>query len=295
MSKQILVIANPASGKPEPVISTLNSVFRPAGIEWEIDITHQSGDATRSARQAVDSGIDLVLSYGGDGTVMEVAQGLMGTETPMAILPGGTANLMSRELGLRQDLAGAAQAAISEDSVIRKVDMGMAGDHYFILRVGIGFAGEKVKQADRELKDRFGLMAYTIGALKAMKVTKRWKWKITLDGVEHEADGMSLLVDNSGNFGVSGVSLSHKIRVDDGLLDVIVVRDPGFKTIYSLGASVTNKKPDPDSFKHWQAKEIRIEAETPQPINGDGEMWGETPIQIKVIPGAVNILAPAQT
>ena len=295
MSKQILVIANPASGKPEPVLSTLNSVFHPAGIQWEIDITHASGDATRSARQAAASGIDLVLSYGGDGTVMEVAQGLMGSDTPMAILPGRTANLMSRELGLPQDLAGAAQAAISEDSVIRKVDMGMAGDHYFILRVGIGFAGEKVKQADRELKDRFGLMAYTIGALKAMKVTKRWKWKITLDGVEHEADGMSLLVDNSGNFGVSGVSLSHKIRVDDGLLDVVVVRDPGFKTIYSLGASVANKQPDPDSFKHWQAKEIRIEAETPQPINGDGEMWGETPIDIKVIPGAVNILAPAQT
>lgn len=293
MVKHIQVIANPASGQPEAVLSTLNSVFHPAGIRWGVSITHESGDATRLAKAAAASGVDLVLSYGGDGTVMEVAEGLMGSNTPMAILPGGTANLMSHELGIPKDLAGAARTAVSENSMIREVDMGLAGERYFILRVGIGFAGEKVKQTDRELKDRFGLMAYTIGALKALKVTKKSRWKIILDGELKEAEGISLLVDNSGNFGISGVTFSQKIRVDDGLLDVIVIRDVGFKTIYSLGASVQNKTPDPESFYHWQGREIQIESDPPQPINGDGEMWGQTPISIKVIPGAVKVVAPA--
>ena len=90
---------------------------------------------------------------------------------PMAILPGGTANLMSVELGIPKDLTQAAQIIVDPGSVVRYVDMGQVGNQRFMLRVGIGFAGEKVKIADRELKDKWGILAYSIAGLKALKTT----------------------------------------------------------------------------------------------------------------------------
>ncbi len=90
MARRIHVVINPGSGKPTPVLHTLNTVFRRRDIEWEISLTQKSGDAERFARQAAESGVDIMAAYGGDGTVMEVARGLMGLETPLAIFPGGT-------------------------------------------------------------------------------------------------------------------------------------------------------------------------------------------------------------
>ena len=162
MAKKIHVVINPASGQPQPILNQINDVFYPAGVEWSVSITLNSGDATRFVKQAIAEGVDVVCSYGGDGTVMGVAQAVQGGDIPMAILPGGTANLMSVELGIPKDLTKAAQIAIDPNSEVRRVDMGQTGEQLFMLRVGIGFAGEKVKLADRELKDKWGILAYSI-------------------------------------------------------------------------------------------------------------------------------------
>jgi len=88
MSRKIRVVANPGSGQPKPVLHTLNSVFRSENVEWDLSLTNESGDAERFAREAVNDNVDVVAAFGGDGTVMEVARGLMGSNVPMAILPG---------------------------------------------------------------------------------------------------------------------------------------------------------------------------------------------------------------
>jgi diacylglycerol kinase family enzyme len=88
MSKHIHVVINPASGQPAAILNTINRVFHPAGIEWDISLTKSSGDARRYAQKAVTDGADIVAAYGGDGTVMEVSQGVMGSQVPLAILPG---------------------------------------------------------------------------------------------------------------------------------------------------------------------------------------------------------------
>ena len=108
--QNVVVIINPASGKQEPVLNTLNDVFRQHDLPWSIRITHQFGDAARFAREAVASGADLVVGYGGDGTQMEVANGLKGSAVPLGILPGGTGNAMAFELNIPRDLR---QAALS--------------------------------------------------------------------------------------------------------------------------------------------------------------------------------------
>lgn len=291
MAKKVHIVINPASGQPQPILNQINNVFHPAGVQWSVSITHNSGDATRFAKQAIAEGADVVCSYGGDGTVMEVARAVQGGDIPMAILPGGTANLMSVELGIPKDLSSAAQIAIDPNSVVRRVDMGQAGDQLFMLRVGIGFAGEKVKLADRELKDKWGILAYSIAGLKALKTVPVAKYRISVDGEEYETDGKSCLIDNAGNMGLQGLSISKDISVDDGLLDVLVVRDSTVGSLIAVGESIRGKETNPDAVKHWQGREIRIESDPPQTVQGDGEIWDDTPISIRVLPGVLPILA----
>ncbi|MCJ7536394.1 MAG: diacylglycerol kinase family lipid kinase [Anaerolineales bacterium] len=290
MTRKIQVVVNPGSGQPKPILHTLNQVFRPAGVEWDISITQESGDAERFAREAVEAQVDVVAAFGGDGTVMEVARGVMGSQVPLAILPGGTANLLSVELGIPKDLTKAAEIAASTDSAIKSIDVGEIGGTYFLLRVGLGIAAQKVEFADREMKDRYGIMAYSIAALKAMKDAKQVKYTFNLDGKEFEEEGITCLIDNAGNFGVSGFSASKNISMFDGLLDVILVRDRSFRSFVAIGKSVASSSPTQDTVHHWQAKEIQISTDPPQSIQVDGEIGWETPVSIKVVPGAVRVL-----
>ncbi len=290
MDRKVAVVINPASGQPKPVLHTLNQVFRKAGINWDVFLTQASGDAERYARQAVDAEVDVVAAFGGDGTVMEVARGVMGSQIPMAILPGGTANLMSVELGIPRELNQAAEIIASQESQVKSVDVGQLGESYFLLRIGLGIAAEKVELADRELKDRYGIMAYSIAALKAMKEVEPIKYFITLDGIEIEEEGITCLVDNAGNFGVSGFKASKEISVFDGKLDVLLIRDKSFQSFVAIGKSIATSTPSSDAVHHWQAQEIQIRTEPSQKIQVDGEIGWETPISIKVIPGAVNVI-----
>ena len=291
MAKRIRVVINPASGQPQAILNILNKVFRENEVDWDISLTQASGDARDFAEKAAAEGADVVAAYGGDGSVMEVAQGLMGTGIPLAILPGGTANLMSVELGIPRDLAKAAQVACSEESVVREVDMGEAGEHKFMLRVGIGFPAEKVILADRDLKDKYGLAAYTIAAFKAMDTSQEVAYTLNIDGEQINVDGVGCRVDNSSNIGVPGVSLIPNADVSDGYFNVLVWRDIDLSTS-SVAASIRNKETVADLYHHWRAKEITIETDQPQPIQGDGEVWGPTPISIKVLPGAMRVLVP---
>jgi len=288
---RIHVVINPASGQPQPILHTLNRVFRAAKVDWDISLTKKSGDAQRFARQAAAEGADVVAAYGGDGTVMEVAHGLLNGPVPLAILPGGTANLMSVELGIPKDLELAAQVASSPTSQVRLVDVGQVGDIYFLLRVGLGFAARKVKLADRQLKDKYGLMAYTIAGLKALTQTKNTRYRMTLDGKSVEVDGLTCLVDNAGNMGVSGIAPGRNINVSDGFLDVLLIKDPSFSTLVDVGYSLIEKKA-PDSYIHWKAREIEIDCEPAEDVQIDGEMAGMTPLSIRVIPQALRVLVP---
>ena len=293
MTKKINIIINPASGLQQPILNRINDIFHPAEVQWSVSITLKSGDAMRFAKQAIIEGVNVVCVYGGDGTVMEVAHAVQGGDTPMAILPGGTANLMSVELGIPKDLAKAAQIAIDPNSSVRRVDMGQTGDQRFMLRMGIGFAGEKVKLADRELKEKWGILAYSIAGLKALESVPIADYRITVDGEEYETKGMTCLIDNAGNIGVQGMSPAKNISVSDGLLDVIVVCDSGVGSLMAVGGEILGLDASPDAIKHWQGRDIRVECDPPQAVQCDGEIWGDTPVTATVLPGVLPILTPS--
>jgi diacylglycerol kinase (ATP) len=292
--KRIYVIINPAAGKQQAVLHTINQVFRAARVKWDVSVTQAAGDALHYAREAVSSGFDLVAAYGGDGTIMEVAAGLIGSDVPLAILPGGTANVMAIELEVPRELELACELAAGGSGLIRQVDMGQSGDHYFLLRMGIGLEAEMVEGADRDLKDRLGYLAYGLSALQALRQPSVARYHLSLDGSHVESEGITCIITNAGSLGQPGLSLSPRIDVSDGLLDVLVLRQADLGSLLSVAASVLDGIGEAEPVQHWQARELTVDTDPPQSVQGDGEPWGKTPVSITVVPRAVGIVTPPE-
>lgn len=302
MAPRIHVIINPAAGGQSPILNTLNTVFGEAGAEWDVSLTKENGDGRRFAEEAVAAGADIVAAYGGDGTVADVASGLVGSGVPLGILPGGTANVLSGEFRIPQEL-GAACALLTGTGRIRTVDVGRVNDHYFLLRVGIGFEAAMVAGADRTLKERLGPLAYGLAALQALREPDVSAYRIKLDDNEIECTGLTCIIANSGNLGAPGLSFAPNVKVDDGLLDVIVVRRADLGTLAALIASAAGldqvDSPEAEqvvdaeeAMQHWQARQITVEAEPPQTVQVDGELIHPTPVSTEVIPQALRVIVP---
>jgi len=292
MYKHIHVIVNPASGQDRPVLAILNSVFHPAGVDWDVFVTKQAGDARRLAREAVEAGVDVVGVYGGDGTVMEVVSGMVGTNTPLAIFPGGTGNVASFELGIPGDLAEACALVCTDDTDIRQVDLGQVGDTYFILSAGVGLPTSMMQAVDREAKDRLGMVAYLAAGLQAFREPLSARYHLTLDGKSVETEGITCLIANSGAIGQLGLKFVQAVDVSDGLLDVIVIRQGDLGSLLSVAASVITGADNAQPLQHWQARDITLVTDPPQAVQVDGEVMGQTPLHVKVVPGAARIIVP---
>lgn len=293
--KRIQVIINPKAGQDLAVLSIINDAFQAPDIRWDVSITNQAGDATRFARLAVDAGVDVVAAYGGDGTVMEVASGLVGSDVPLAILPGGTANVLSLELGIPTDLAAACRLACSDDAHVRPVDMGQLNDNqYFILRVGIGLEAQMVEGADRDLKDRLGTLAYALSAILALQNPSVSRYQLTIDGEQFDCEGISCQICNSGNLGGPGLTISSNVSVSDGMLDVFIIQKADLPSLLSLTREVlTREVPEHPALRHWQAHAVTVVAEPSQPIQVDGEIISSATVTARSLPGAVRVIVPA--
>ncbi len=292
MYKRIHVIVNPASGQERPVLSILNSVFKPAGIDWDVFVTKKAGDARQYAQQAAAAGVKAVAAYGGDGTVMEVISGLVGTDIPLAILPGGTGNAAATELGIPGDLAQACALLCSDDAQLRHIDLGQVGEDYFMLNAGVGFATAMMENADRDSKGRLGLLAYLLSGLQVLRDPPMAHYHLTLDDQAIESDGITCLIANSGNIGNLGVKLAPNIDVADGLLDVVVIRKGDLGALLSVAASVIAGNENAEPLQHWQAREITLKTDPPQTVQLDGDVMGNTPITTRVRPKAAHIIVP---
>lgn len=274
------------------MLNVLNTVFREAGIDWDVFITKDAGDAERLAREAAEAGVDAVVVYGGDGTVTEAAAGLVGTEVPLAILPGGTANAIALALGIPTDLEAAAALLASDELALRQVDMGRIGDKHFLIAVGIGIPGELAENADREAKDRLGFLAYAFSSIQAVRTVEAVQYTITVDGEQRQTQGVTCLIANGGNFGIPGLNLEQMIDMGDGLLDVLVIRRADVQAIVSLAASVVRQDERIAPLEHWRGRKIEVVAEPRQAIQADGEVLEPGPITAHLLPSAVRFVVP---
>ncbi len=288
---RIKIVINPGAGKPEPVLSVLNDTLGEAGLDWDVAITHKSGDGFAAAKHAADEGYDLVCSYGGDGTVSEVAAALSGGSTPMGLLPGGTGNALAEDLGIPSDLKGAAALIASQAYDLRSVDVGRVGNKLFVLRVTMGFEASVVEDATRELKDRYGWLAYAFAGLRTLANPPKAVYRVEVDGMTYEAEGLACIVANSASTGVMGMRLSDRVDLSDGQLDVIIAESTDLITLAGSAADAAGGS-EPRSFCRWRGTNIKVESTPAQSVLADGEDAGRTPVEASVVPGALRIAVP---
>ena len=143
--KNIYIIINPAAGIGESILPVINASMKEAGIKWEALITHQAGDAIQFAKAVVKKGIDALAVYGGDGTLREVISGLIGSEIPLVILPGGSANVMATELGISSNLKEACMLLNHSPLETKTIDIGQFDKSYFIVGISLGFEADVSK------------------------------------------------------------------------------------------------------------------------------------------------------
>lgn len=291
--KKIHVVINPASGGDEPILNVLNDVFHQhEDIEWTISITKKYGDATEQAREAAQSGADLVAGYGGDGTQHEIANGILGTEAVMGVLPGGTGNGFATELGTPKELRPAVEL-LCGGGKIRNIDVVKLGDSYFVQRLYVGIEPEE--QTSRADKDKYGTFAYAINAYNRAKDKKQkeFNYKVIMDGVENNFTAAKLYVVNAAMAG-TGISVTGTVsKPDDGLLEVFVLSTKNLKTLSGAAdrALHLNTKASKEFIE--QGKVISIDTDPDQPVWTDGEYTGRTPISMEVVPGALPVVVPS--
>ena len=288
-NKRIHVVINPASGKDEPILNVINDVFQQHNIDWSVSVTRKYGDATEFARQAANDGFDIVAGYGGDGTQHEIANGIIGTDALMGVLPGGTGNGFANEMATPTKLRPALELLCTSQSV-RHVDVVQMGDAYFIQRLYTGIEPEQ--QTSREDKDKYGTFAYAINSYHQARDTKEVNYRVTIDGELIETTAMKLYVVNAAKAG-TGISITGAVsKIDDGLVDIFILDAKNLRTLVGAADRMLhlNTKNSRDSMR--QGKEITIETDPDQPVWTDGEYTGRTPVSLKVLPAALPVLVP---
>ena len=292
MFKKPHIIINPAAGREEPILSLLNNAFREKKIHWDVSITQGKNDATTLTTKALTKGADIIFSYGGDGTVMEVARALQNTNIPLAILPGGTANVMAKGLGIPTSTKEALDLFLSAKCRVRHMDMGMCNNEPFIVRITMGHFAHMTADTTRKLKDQFGQLAYGMSAVKHLGKIGSTVFNMHLDGKAIVETGSTLIITNTGNIGIPGVSILPTVSVNDGFFDIILFKDTNLTTLASAATSMFLKQKNNDQITYWRAKKISVSCKTKQAVNIDDEVMPLKNLTVSVVPKAVRVVVP---
>ena len=300
--KKIHLIINPVSGQGVVPVEEIRSKFNVLGDRLTVHETKADVSARTIVEEAVSKGADLVVAFGGDGTMLQVAEGLINTGVPLGVIPGGTANVFASELEIPNDKMKAIDLLINKETHIRKIDVGCVGEKHFLLRLGIGLEAAMTVMTDREEKDKYGFWAYLWTALRVGSRMKQAHYHMVIDGKRKRVKGVTCVICNSGNLGLPRVKLLPDIDVSDGKLDVVVVREASLWTavslIYHVVKGVFSKaKPHGDrpcySIFSRQAKEVVVMPVSHQLAARDGEDVGsDFPLKITLKHNALLVLAP---
>jgi diacylglycerol kinase (ATP) len=296
------VIVNPAagagkSGKHWPEIMSL---FKGNGMRFEHKMTEAPGHAIELAREAAQQGYELVVAVGGDGTIHEIVNGLHSSgclsNAILGIVSTGTGGDYVRTVGLPMDYAAACQKFIEPH--IRAVDLGVveyrrhggSAERIFVNFAGAGFDAEIVRRVKTTFKALGALPAYLLGALTTLVTYRNKDVHLKLDGVEMDKRVCTVIMNN-GRYGGGGMNTAPNAELSDGLFDVLIVDDitkPDF--LVSLPRLYKGTHLTHPHVIMKRAKEIEIHAKQKMSLQADGELLGEVPAHIRILPSALKII-----
>jgi YegS/Rv2252/BmrU family lipid kinase len=295
-ARDFVAIVNPAAGGSAGAAAKLiplARLLREAGAQVQVEYSRGLEHARELARQAGAEG-HVVLGVGGDGMVGCVGGALVGTDAVFGVVPAGRGNDFARQLGMPSDTAAMAQLLL--EGPVKAVDAieVESAKHAREAVLGSVYAGVDAvaNQNANETRIFRGAASYYVGALKAIATWRAVTYRITIDGEMLERRGYTVVAANSGFYGF-GRRIAPSAVVDDGLLDVVIIHEASralfFKVMNELKDGSHVERPQVEIVR---GREIRIEADRSLPYGADGEVDGELPVTVRVLPGALNTICP---
>jgi diacylglycerol kinase family enzyme len=304
--RSMLVVINPVATKMSDRLKSLVVYALQARYDVHVAETERKGHATELCRQAAAEGFDVVVTFGGDGTVNEAANALVGTGTALTCLPGGSNNVVAKLLGIPTDVVDATEhlLKLADNWAPRRVDLGVVNGRHFTFAAGMGLDASVVKRVDANpvLKKRFGPFYFVecaIATFLRRYVVNPPRLSVEVDG--RAVDGVSLFVQNAENytyFNRKPVPLVEGARFDSGCLAGVVLTrarpyDVPTVTFRALsGAARIAKHRGIDAFGAFGEAVVRSTDGRPIPVQVDGDHIGdELEARFSIAPQALTVVA----
>lgn len=291
--RQFTAVVNPAAGGSSGTAALLPLArrLREAGARLDTQYSRSLEHAQQVARQAAGQG-QVVLAVGGDGMAGCVGGALSGTDAVLGLVPAGRGNDFARALGLPSDPDALAQLLLNGSprpvDTIRVDSSVHAGTSVLgSVYAGVDAVANRHANTSRLLR---GAASYYAGGLRAVVGWRPAAYRITIDGTEHERRGYTVVAANSGFYGF-GRNIAPGARLDDGLLDVVVIRHAPKRLFFAMmnelktGAHLA--RPEVEVFR---GREVRIETDRDVPYGADGEVDAALPVTVRVQPGALQVI-----
>lgn len=288
--KHIKFIYNPYSGliHPEQSIRRIISYYFPSNLCcYDFSITQGKGHANELSKEAVKKGYDIVVAIGGDGTVNEVASGLVNSDTALGIIPNGSGNGLARGLGIPISIRRAAKIITTGQN--RAIDVGQIDDHFFFVIAGLGFDAMIGKRFENG-KVR-GPAPYYIAGFREFFRYYEPEYEINFDGHKIKTRALIVALANIKQYGNNAIIAPHA-KPDDGLLDLAIIEPTNFvSAIYYLPSLFTGRIDQTPITRFYRATNFEIIREFPAPISLDGEVSeGKMHLKVTMLPKALNVI-----
>jgi diacylglycerol kinase (ATP) len=307
-TRRAAIIINPTKFDDLPAVKR-QITEESAALGWATPLfleTTQKDVGQGQTRQALEQDVDLVCPLGGDGTVRAVAEALVGSDTPIGLLPGGTGNLLARNLDLPvDDLGDALRVALTGQN--KRVDVGrltidQSGEHerpaqhIFLVMAGLGFDAAIMADAPEGLKAKVGPAAYVVSGAKNLRGAQ-FKVRVKIDDQEEfSRRARTVVIGNCGKL-LGGLVLMPEAEVDDGLLDTVVLSPKGVVGWAAVAARIASKKRSGhERVDHHTSETVRVRADRPQEVQIDGDTLGKArAIAAEIVPGALVVRVGSPT
>jgi lipid kinase YegS len=291
MSRKVQLILN-GKAAGNDTLKTAIARQRAIGHTIEVRVTSEKGDARRFVAETGE--VDLLIAAGGDGTLNEVVHGLMDlsdiARPVLGVVPLGTANDFATGCGIPRDAEQALTLCLEGREVA--VDVGKANEHWFLNAASIGFGAEITATTPPELKNLLGPVAYAVmGAILAMNV-HHYRGTLTMPDREITGSGPVAIVGNGRQAG-GGLQVTPRARVDDGLLDVLTVRDIPALALLTAARELQELSPDGEYISYWQTPWAEVHTEEEIPVNLDGEPMQFSSVRYEAVPSAIRLIVPS--
>jgi YegS/Rv2252/BmrU family lipid kinase len=295
--KKACLIFEPRSGQcqKEQDLRLIQRTLLP-DLDLEIRFTTPTLKADELAQGALKEGFDLILVLGGDGTLSTVAGVLLDTDTPLGIIPRGTANAFAHSVGIPLDVEAACRLILQGKT--RYVDAARTNFRTMISTAGIGLEAKAFEIVEQQDKKELGLLSYGMANLEALQDLPLFEIELEIDNQSLQLQGAIVTVGNSAPLFSLLARGTGQTLVDDGLLDLTIVNPQGPLDLASAGISLVKAAIQGTQSQHQRvlvarSRLLKITTHPPQKILIDGELVGETPLEMTCLAKRLKIIAPS--